>query len=147
MKFILQQIKGARVKLAQKEFIKADKQLSAIETYIEEKESNLVENRVSFAEPNQLEAGWISVNEKLPEEMKNILIDYLNKAKAREDWLTIVKFATPTLLQNQVFFIEIITQRATTEAKNTKRQLEPSDIIRDLFSELKLKLVINDSPQ
>jgi len=73
-------------------------------------------------------------------EQENTLLEYLDKAKAREDWLTIVKFSTPTLLENQVFFIELITKRAVTEAGNTKRQIEPSDIVRDLFAQLNLRL-------
>lgn len=51
MKFILDQIKSARIKLAEKEFIKADKQLSAIETYIEEDVSSQLEPQVMQKQP------------------------------------------------------------------------------------------------
>jgi len=41
MKFILEQIKSARIKLAEKRFIEADKQLSAIESHIEDSINSL----------------------------------------------------------------------------------------------------------
>lgn len=79
-------------------------------------------------------------------DQENFFINFLSKAEIREDWITVMKFAMPTLIDNQQFLIEIMTQRAVREEKEAKRKIYASDIIRELMDGLNLKFVVA-SPQ
>lgn len=78
-------------------------------------------------------------------EDENFAIALCDQSKSHDDWLCIVRFGLKTLLENPVLLVEIISREADAQLG---RKAIPSrvlaDEIREIFQELKLKLVLSD---
>lgn len=68
-----------------------------------------------------------------------MLDDFLELVKDREQWLTVIKFGLPTLLDDQLFLVELIIKRAKKEsAANNNKNIV--GYFTGIFDDLGLKL-------
>lgn len=77
---------------------------------------------------------------------ENFAIKLTDAAKHHDEWLAIVRFGLPTLLNDQPLLFEIMSREAgmIVERRGTTGFVT-ADALRQIFIELKLKLVLQES--
>lgn len=70
---------------------------------------------------------------------KEKLSEFLGFLKERDQWLTVVKFGLPTLIDDQLFLFELIAKRAEKESRASKASVV--GYLTGIFEDLGLKLI------
>ena len=76
-------------------------------------------------------------------EQRGFLTELLAKADRRNDWVMIMQFAMPTLLDNQEFLIGFLIERTMKEQRCNESLVK--SIMLDLMKELSLKFIVGEA--
>lgn len=77
---------------------------------------------------------------------KENLDAFLESIGDRADWLTVVRFGLPTLLDDQLFLFELMAKRGVKESRLNQNQ-NLVGYIAGVFEDLDLKLAAKEKPE